>query len=48
MNATNDTYAPWYIIDATNKKLAQLQVLETLMSCIQERLEHEKQDGTTD
>ena len=45
MNATNDTYAPWYIIDATNKKLAQLQVLETLMSCIQERLEHEKQDA---
>ena len=45
MNATNDTYAPWYIIDATNKKLAQLQVLETLMSCIQERLEHEKLDA---
>ena len=45
MNQTNPAYAPWYVIDATNKKLAQLQVLETLMSCIQNRLDHEKKDA---
>lgn len=45
MNATNEPYAPWYVIDATNKKLAQLQVLETLMSCIQEHLDHPKQEA---
>lgn len=37
---TNTDYAPWYVIDATNRKLSQLQVLETLMSRIQERLDH--------
>ncbi|WP_296880065.1 phosphate--AMP phosphotransferase, partial [Thomasclavelia sp.] len=45
MNQTNPAYAPWYVIDATNKKLVQLQVLETLMSCIQNRLDHEKEDA---
>lgn len=45
MNQTNPAYAPWYVIDATNKKLAQLQVLETLMSCIQNRLDFEKKDA---
>ena len=45
MNATNEPYAPWYVIDATNKKLAQLQVLETLMSCIQEHLDHPKHEA---
>ena len=42
---TNETYAPCYIIDATNKKLVQLQVLETLLDCIQNRLDHEKEDA---
>lgn len=42
---TNPTYAPWYVIDATNKKLVQLQVLETLMTHIQDRLDHDKEDA---
>lgn len=45
LNQTNPSYAPWYVIDATNKKLVQLQVLETLMTLIQERLDHEKEDA---
>ncbi|WP_294580373.1 polyphosphate:AMP phosphotransferase [uncultured Thomasclavelia sp.] len=45
MTKTNPTYAPWYVIDATNKKLVQLQVLETLMSCIKTALEYEKTDA---
>lgn len=43
LNETNLSYAPWYVIDATNKKLAQLQVLETLMSHIQNRLDNDKE-----
>ena len=45
LTQTNQSYAPWYVIDATNKKLVQLQVLETLMSLIQDRLDHNKQDA---
>lgn len=45
LNQTNQSYAPWYVIDATNKKLVQLQVLETLMGNIQKRLEKEKEDA---
>lgn len=45
LTQTNQSYAPWYVIDATNKKLVQLQVLETLMSLIQDRLDHDKQDA---
>ena len=42
LDKTNVSYAPWYVIDATNRKLTQLQVLETLMSCIDEHLANGK------
>lgn len=42
---TNASYAPWYIIDATNKKIAQLQVLETLLAYLDERIVNGKQDA---
>ena len=45
LTKTNSDKAPWYVIDATNKKLCQLQVLETLLSYIDERLENGKQDA---
>ena len=32
LNDTNVSTSPWYIVDAKNKKWAQLQVLETLVS----------------
>lgn len=37
IDKTNSTYAPWFVIDATNKTLAQLQVLEMLNSKIENR-----------
>lgn len=42
---TNASYAPWYIIDATNKKIAQMQVLETLLAYLDERIVKGKQDA---
>ncbi len=45
LDQTNQSYAPWYVIDATNKKLAQLQVLEVLMGHIQNRLDFDKGDA---
>ncbi len=30
LNDTDQSYAPWYIIDSTNKKWAQLQLIETI------------------
>ncbi|MCD8153632.1 MAG: polyphosphate:AMP phosphotransferase [Clostridiales bacterium] len=35
LNSTNSSTAPWYIIDAKNRKWAELQVLETLISNIE-------------
>lgn len=42
---TNTSYAPWYIIDATNKKIAQMQVLEILTGYIQHRITYGKSDA---
>jgi len=38
LNDTNVSTSPWYIVDAQNKKWAQLQVLETLVSGIETAL----------
>ncbi len=40
LNDTNAPAAPWYLIDAKNKKWAQLQVLETLVSGIDTALKN--------
>lgn len=45
INQTNPSYAPWYVVDATNKKISQLQVLEILMSYLDNRIEKGKQDA---
>ena len=34
LNDTNQSYAPWYIIDAKHKKWAELQMLETIIQGI--------------
>lgn len=39
---TNTPNAPWYIIDSTHKKLAELQVLETLTNSIDTALENNR------
>lgn len=41
---TNMTYAPWYIIDATNKKIAQMQVLEILLAYLEKQIVKDKCD----
>ena len=38
---TNMSTSPWYIVDAKNKKWAELQVLETLMSNIEVALQNQ-------
>ena len=40
LNDTNVSTSPWYIVDAKNKKWAQLQVLETLVSGIETALKN--------
>ena len=45
ISQTNPAYAPWYIIDATNKKIAQLQVLETLLAYLDIRIRKGKEDA---
>lgn len=45
IDKTNPSYAPWYVVDATNKKISQLQVLEILMSYLDNRIEKGKQDA---
>lgn len=41
LEETNTSVAPWYIIDATEKKLAQLQVMERLVEGIETALQNE-------
>ena len=38
LNDTNSPADPWYIVDAKNRKWAELQVLETLVSGIETAL----------
>lgn len=42
MKDTNTSTAPWYIVDAKDKKWAELQVLETLVSNIHVALQNKK------
>ncbi|HIY20018.1 MAG TPA: polyphosphate:AMP phosphotransferase [Candidatus Blautia avistercoris] len=41
MNDTNTSSAPWYIVDAQEKKWAQLQVMETLIQQIKVALQNQ-------
>lgn len=41
MSDTNTSNAPWYIVDAEDKKWAELQVLETLVSGIEVALQNQ-------
>ena len=41
MSETNASSAPWYIIDASDRKWAELQVLETLVSNIEVALQNQ-------
>lgn len=40
LNDTNSPADPWYIVDAKNRKWAELQVLETLVSGIETALKN--------
>lgn len=46
MAATNLPSAPWHLVDAKNKKWAELQVLETLLEGIDRALAEKPDDGT--
>lgn len=46
MAATNFPSAPWHLVDAKNKKWAELQVLETLLEGIDHALAEKPDDGT--
>ena len=41
MTDTNASSAPWYIIDASDRKWAELQVLETMVSNIQVAMQNQ-------
>ena len=42
MQDTNTSAAPWYIVDAGDRKWAELQVLETMISNIEVAMENSK------
>lgn len=42
MQDTNTSSAPWYIVDASDRKWAELQVLETMISNIEVAMENSK------
>ncbi len=42
MKDTNTSSAPWYIIDASDRKWAELQVLETMVSNIEVAMQNQK------
>ncbi|MGN0389997.1 MAG: polyphosphate:AMP phosphotransferase [Wujia sp.] len=42
MRATNQSYAPWYIVDADSKKWAELQILEQMIANIKTALSNAK------
>ena len=41
MSNTNASFAPWYIIDASDRKWAELQVLETMVSNIEVAMQNQ-------
>ena len=45
MQDTNTSAAPWYIVDAGDRKWAELQVLETMISNIEVAMENSKHDS---